>query len=124
MELALALARILGDEDYFIRLLRQVHSEPGTALAQALVSLKRKIAKLSAGNPKVMIAYEATTDALAREDLSGGALHLHQLLGSLPTEQFPPAAAAVLQDCAKEIGEQNVARMEYILLAIHTLRAA
>jgi hypothetical protein len=124
MELALALARIVGDEDYFIRLLRQVRNEPGTALAQALVSLKRKIAKLSAGNPKVMIAYEAATDALAREDLSGGALHLHQLLGSLPMEQFPPAAAAVLQDSAKEIEGQNVARIEYILLAIHTLRAA
>jgi hypothetical protein len=56
--------------------------------------------------------------------LSGGALHLHQLLGLLPTEQFPPAAAAVLQDSAKQIKEQNMARMEYVLLAIHALRAA
>jgi HEAT repeat protein len=124
MEMALALARIIGDEDYFIRLLRQVHSEPGTALAQALVSLKRKIARLSAGDANIMIEYETTTDALAREDLSGGALHLHQLLGSLPTEQFPPIAAAVLQDSAKQIKEQKMARMEYVLLAIHALRAA
>ena len=44
-ELALALARLLGDEKYFVHLLRQTRTETGTALSQAVTALKKKMEK-------------------------------------------------------------------------------
>ena len=43
LELALSIARIIGDEHYFIQLVRQTRSDMGTAVAQALNTFKRRL---------------------------------------------------------------------------------
>src|SRR5204862_1887476 len=43
LELALALARIVGNEAHFIQLWRALRQEAGTAAARAVVELKKKV---------------------------------------------------------------------------------
>jgi len=119
--LALAVARVVGAEDYFIRLLRQTRSEPGTPLAQAVGALKRKVIKLAGSHPEPAVALDAGADALARQDLVAGAAHIQRLITLLPLDQLPPNRASVLRECGARLAEFGPSRLEYLLLALHGL---
>ncbi len=126
-ELALAVARTVartvGDEHYFIQLLRQSRIETGTALAQALAGVRRKVRKLVGEKGQALAALDASSDLLARNDLAGGALRLRDLIEGLPLDRLSSSAAAVLRTCATQLARFDPARIEYLLLVLHTLHA-
>ena len=120
-ELALVLARLLGDEPHFIQLWRQMRHDPGTGLSQAVSALRRRLersplAEAASGLP-------ACADAFAREDLAEGAARLSTLLGELPLGQIDTVSGAVLGECAARLNEFRAERLEYVLLALHALHA-
>lgn len=121
MELALAVARTVGDEHYFIQLLRQARTETGTALAQAAASLRRKISKLAGEQGQAMVALDRASDRLARNDLVGGAENLRELIEHLPPERLTDGAKVVINACATQMAHLGAARLEYLLLVLHTL---
>ncbi|MFN8491346.1 MAG: MFS transporter [Caldilineaceae bacterium] len=123
MELALAVARTVGPEHYFIQLLRQTRTEPGTALAQQLGSLRRKILKLGKEQQSLSIVIDGCTDAFARNDLTGGAARLSQVIQQLQLDELKASAGAVLRECTARLDEGGAERLEYLLLALHTLQA-
>jgi MFS family permease len=121
-ELALALARLIGDEHRFIQLLRQTKVDAGTATSQAVTALKRRISQFEAGGSYLFTALDACADALAREELERGVGLLTEIIRSLPLEEWDPAAAEILADCADCLDERGAARMEYVILALHAMR--
>ncbi|MFN8444829.1 MAG: MFS transporter [Caldilineaceae bacterium] len=125
MELALAVARTVSrtvaDEHYFIQLLRQSRGETGTALAQALVTLRRKVGRLTKEDAQALAALDRCSDMLARNHLTNGATQLHKLLQQLPLERLPASAASVLRACAAQLETAGDERVEYLLLTLHTL---
>jgi HEAT repeat protein len=123
MELALAVARTVGSEHYFIQLLRQTRNEPGTALAQAIGTLRRKLSKMAADNQALPAAIDACADTFARNDLAVGAARLSQLIAQLPLDTLKTNAAAVLRECATRLEEGGAERVEYLLLTLQTLQA-
>ncbi|MEZ4734606.1 MAG: MFS transporter [Caldilineaceae bacterium] len=123
MELALAIARTLGDEHYFILLLRRTRTETGTALAQALVPLRRKVSKLTDGNQDALILFDAVSDRLAHNDLAESAQRLQALIQQLPLAQLPVVEAAVLRACATQLAQWGAQRLEYLLLVLQTLHS-
>ena len=127
LELALAVARTVartvGDEHYFIQLLRQTRGEKGTALAQALVALRRKVSQLTSDDTQALAALDSASDLLARNNLTAGVQQLEKLVYRLPLPQFPAPAASVLQACAIELNTSGAGRIEYLILVLHTLHA-
>jgi MFS family permease len=123
LELALAVARMIGQEDGFIRLTRAVRTEPGTAIAQSLTPLRRKVSKLTADNPQLLAHFDDCADALAREDLPSGVARLHDLLVALPLERMKQSSAAILRVCAAGLTHWGFDRIEYPLLTLLTLDA-
>ncbi|RIK44693.1 MAG: hypothetical protein DCC55_01640 [Chloroflexi bacterium] len=121
MELALAVARMAGQEDGFIYLTRAVREQPGTALAQALASHRRTLAKRAPQNPALLLALDASIDALAREDVASGAAEFQKLLTLLPLERMKQHIAIILRACAAGLAESGVERIEYMLLALQAL---
>jgi HEAT repeat protein/MFS family permease len=126
MELALALARIVGDEHGFIRLLRQARLELGTATAQAVAGLKKKLERhysaqtaLTAATATAAAAKAA--DSLAHEDLPAGIVHLLDLIQALPQPGDSESHHLILAEAARQLAEGGARRVEYLLLAIHTL---
>ncbi|MCC7361989.1 MAG: MFS transporter [Anaerolineales bacterium] len=126
-ELALGLARLLGDEQYFIALWRATHGETGTGLAQAVSALLRPLQRahvLPAAENDWRPQWTACADAFARGQLDEGAAQLRALLEQMPLDAFTLAGQAVLREVAARLAECGAVRLEYLLLALHALHEA
>jgi MFS family permease len=123
MELALALARVVGDEHYFIQLLRQVGVETGTATSQAITALKKRMGELQIGGDDLVAVMDDCAEALAREELERGVALMGRVIRLLPLEGLGETCAMVLQECAERLEEFGARRIEYVLLALHAMNA-
>jgi hypothetical protein len=141
MELALDVVRLMGDEHHFIQLWRRMHGEAGTALAQALLGLQKRLERVlpapgvtsaNGSAPNGAAAGEGQTgealthlteamDAFAHNDLDEGARHMAGLIGALPGAAFDTITLAVLRECAARLQTWGAERQEYLLLAVHGL---
>lgn len=123
MELALALARIVGDEQPFIQLLRQVRADTGTASSQALIALKKSLSERSGVNLDLVTMLDKCAEDLARGNLESGVALLGEMMRLLPLDELDESCRIILQDGAERLDEFGVKRIEYIVLALHTLNA-
>ncbi len=121
-ELALAVARLVGSEDSFIRLLRATREEPGTSLAQALTALQRQWSRSNRSEQDWQPLLQITIDTLAQNDLNRGIAAFQQFIHALPLDRWQSTTASVLRACAAHFAGPGETRFEYILLAIHTLQ--
>ena len=127
MELALALARWVGKDHLFIRLLRQMRMDPGTAAAQTLSDLKKRLGhgrRRETPDNEIAPMLDECMDAFAAEDLEQGAALLSRMLGALPKDAFDECPRRIIEDCADQLAEYGAARIESIVLALHTLNVA
>ena len=140
MELALALARIIGNEHRFVQLWRQMRAEPGTAASRVIASLKRRLRRWAGhrpGDPGALSAIDRCAEAFARGDLERGAGLMASFIPLL-LESGPSAgsragpstgsragpvgtSATILQECARRLDQFGAGRSEYVLLALHVL---
>jgi len=120
MELALSLARLLGEEHRFIQLWRQTRDEVGTAVSQAITALKKRVSRGGDG-ADLATAIDTCADAFARNDLARGVELLGRLLRRLPLEDFEETAAIVLRECASRLNQFQDDRLEYVLLTLHAI---
>lgn len=121
MELALALARILSQEHRFIQLWRSLRSTGGTAIAQAVTALEKKLRPSMPNRQAVRIALAACAEALARNDFSGGVVGLVDALQALVLAERADPAAAILHECSRQMAIHGDARRDYLLLALAAL---
>jgi HEAT repeat protein/sugar phosphate permease len=117
LELTLALARLLGDENWFVHSWRHLRDDPGTTLSQALMAFRRQL-PLDGLSPELADQLDAALEAFARQDLDSGAQALENLLASLPPEHYDPYAWVVLEECRQQINAHGPGRPEYLLLAL------
>lgn len=124
LELALSVARLLGDEPHLVHLWRQTRTEAGTALAQAVEAQKKKLARTRHGKQATQTVADlnAVADAFARDDLGRGASLLGAFVAEAPLEDCTPERQAVLRACAARLAEHQAQRFEYVLLALVALR--
>ena len=122
-ELALAAARIVGDEAHFIQLLRQARREPGTALAQAMISLRKRVEQMEGVDGELLDRFDACALALARNQLNEGVACLteitHALIPLTPVEY----QRGILVHCAEGMEIHGTERIEFPVLTLHTLAA-
>ena len=123
MELAFALARIVGNEHYFIQLWRRIHPEIGTVTSQSIISLKRMAEKLHMDKGNFTTLADDCAEALAKNDLVHGTVLLRKVINSLPLEKFGETFRIILSDCAEHLNELAATRVEYIVLSLHTINA-
>ncbi len=124
LELALALARLVGEEGHFIQLWRATRSEPGTAIAQAVTALRKKLTKGEKGkriNTSLLTALDQSIEAFARNEVETGTRHLGQAIQALPNEKLTADQTMILQACANQLTRAAPLRRDYLLLAVHTL---
>jgi HEAT repeat protein len=122
MEVALALARIVGDEHDFIQLLRQVRGEVGTAASQAVTALKKRMGEYRIdGEEDLLPAFDICAEALARDELAQGVALFCKVIRLSPREELNASCVAILDDCAKQMEELGAERLEYVILALYTM---
>ncbi|MCL4265668.1 MAG: MFS transporter [Anaerolineae bacterium] len=122
LELALALARLTGEEYTFIQLLRQSRHDRGTALAQAITGLEKKWRKGgdTAVSPTLTLLTQSAA-ACSIGNLDEGLTLLCRFLRSGLPDNLLPFQMLILQECARHLENAGASRPEYALLALHLL---
>jgi HEAT repeat protein len=123
LEIALALARILGNEHNFIQWWRSLRAASGTALAQAVTALKKKPICSTTHNGDLTDALDRCAAALEYNDFTAGIVLLAESLHQLPLPTRADAATLILHECAQRLTESGDDRREYLLLALVALDA-
>lgn len=123
MELALSIARLMGQEQHFIRLLRHLRQDPGTAMAQAVAALRKRLTREDALTPELEAAVRECDALFAREAFDEGAARLSRVIRLLPAGSYDELCTKILNDCAVNLDEFGAARLEFVLLALHALEA-
>jgi hypothetical protein len=121
-EIGLALARIAGDERYYLQHWRSLRSDLDTAAAQAVLALQKPARHLR--NDAFESLTEACAGCFARGDLSSGASRLKDLIDGVPTRDLDETLIYILGECAAGLAEYRGTRFEYILLSLHSLDIA
>jgi HEAT repeat protein/Na+/melibiose symporter-like transporter len=121
LELALALARIIGQERHYIQLWRNSGSDLGTSAAQALYALDTIMAKRQECADLRKNVHESA-QSFAHDDFGTAVVLLARALRELPTALYRPQAITILNSCATLLEDVGDSRIEYIILALHTLR--
>ena len=123
-ELALAVARIVGDEAHFIQLLRQARrepGEPGTALAQAMLALHKRLKQEWAVEEEFLAEFDACAMTLARHQLDEGIACLANITEALAQRVSNENLRLILHTCADRMTQHGADRIEFPVLALHTL---
>jgi MFS family permease len=130
-ELALVLARMVGQEGNYIRLWRAFRNDPRTAGAQALLILKPLVAKhplLRTPTRECGFALQSCLTACERSfaegDASGAVLSLIEVMRHLDHQDLGGIPGMLLQECMERLVEFSSMRQEYVVLALHVVHAA
>jgi hypothetical protein len=121
-EIGLALARIAGDERYYMQQWRSLHANPTTAVAQAVLALQ-KLAK-QIGCESLVILTGICAENFAQGDLPRGTNLLKDIIYQLLKADIEHTLACILHECASSLAEFGSTRLEFILLSLHTLTIA
>ena len=117
----MALVRILGEESGFIRLARQFPTAFGTAAAQMLDPLGKRIERNEPESGRLAGRIKACADAFAHEDLGPGIEILQEIIGMIPRDRIGETAGQVLDGCARGLARFGLDRPEYVFLTLQAL---
>jgi HEAT repeat protein len=124
LELALSLARIVGQEHVFVGLLRQMRIDQDTTIAQALGDFRRHIERVRILSREHVQELVASTDAFARGQREEGIDLMVRALRALPPGAITYAGAAILNDCLRHLETSGTAHLEYLVLTLHVLEVS
>jgi MFS family permease len=120
-ETAMAIARALGSEDYFIRLAREMRTDASTTASLAVMALSRRMRRVWRGQRQLITLASECTELFGAHDTGQAAHRLAQLLQAASAQQVPQIATLVLDQCRSALTEFADTRIEYIQLSLHTL---
>lgn len=118
-EIGLALARLAGDERFYMQHWRPLLANPNMAAAQALLNLQKQTKAL--GNARLTTLVENCAEHFAQNNSLKGVQILSELLGELSKTGVDPTLVDILSQCATGLDEFGDNRLEFILLSLHTL---
>jgi hypothetical protein len=88
------------------------------------LTLRKRLDKGGVESSALSGALEHCAKTLARHELAAGIDQLAELLQMLPSEQQAPHVVAIVQEAALRMRQHGVERLEYPILALHTLTVA
>jgi hypothetical protein len=113
----------VGNEQQFIRLLRQLRDDIGTSASQAVFSLGRKVTETRAENPDFDQLLIQCSEAFARGEIESGATLLSKIIRAIPHDNGHQGMWRVLLECATVLEKFEVSRVEYLVLVFDILDA-
>ncbi|MCX5634402.1 MAG: MFS transporter [Planctomycetota bacterium] len=123
-EMALALARIIGNEPLYISLWRQLKKDHDTATAMIILSLKSDLNNLNVNTVELKTLADNASAAFAHGNAEKGAFLLADFVRAVSVQAASQPVAIILSECAERLKEFGDRRDEYILLSLHAAKAA
>lgn len=118
LELALAIARMIGHEHHFIRLIREMRHDKGTALSQMVSVIQRRL-RLEDGDTHQLMT--TTAEAFAMNNHEEGIALLTRVIDKLPPDLHTPESRIIMKECAKQLEMCKTDHAEYLILALHAM---
>ncbi|MFH0964248.1 MAG: MFS transporter [Planctomycetota bacterium] len=122
-DLTLAIARITGNERYFIRLWRNSRSDPGTNISMALSTLERRLSGVFPQEVHLLARARVCAHGFAENDLDGASTVLADLATDLLEKATREPFRTILVECAMRLRELGPQRSDYVVLCLHTINA-
>jgi MFS family permease len=122
VELGLAIARIVGDERYFLQQWRAFRSDFDTAAAQAVLAMQKPARRVGFGALDSVL--EGCAKSFGARDVSGGVATLRQVLEEVAAVEDDETIKDTLQRCSQALAQGDDTRLELILLSLHVLDLA
>jgi hypothetical protein len=122
VELALAIARIVGDERYFLQQWRALQSDFDTATAQAVLAMQKSARR--AGFGELDSVLEDCAKSFGARDVSDGVATLRQVLEGVAIVEDDPTIKDAMQRCNQALAQAGDTRLDLILLSLHVLDVA
>jgi hypothetical protein len=121
-EIGLAIARIVGDEKYYLQHWRSLYSDFNISAAQALLAFQKPAERC--GTPELAEMAEASANSFAAGAIDSGVIILTTMMQWLPKNELDEPIGQASQRCIDGLREYGALRIEYILLSLHTLNTA
>jgi HEAT repeat protein len=121
-EIGLALARIAGDEEYYMQHWRSLRANPDTATAQAILALQKKASRLKL-DTLADLAGECA-EYFAQHDSRQGRRLLQKMIYELPPAGLDQALICISRECGQDLADVEDGHFEVLLLSLHTLDIA
>lgn len=121
-EVGLAIARIAGDERYYMQQWRSLRANPNTATGQSILALQKPAKRLEL--EKFIELTEKGADQFAQGNLDAGAKTLAALIDTLPTAGLEESLVHIMEKCNRKLIIHGGERMEFVLLTLHMLDTA
>lgn len=119
-ELAFALAHLIGEEEYFIKLWHRSQPNISVAVVRTLSFLIKRLGKLYSDETIKEISL-ACRQEFFREKIPEGSKLLSELLDKLPDELWDSGSNKITGEIIPGLVEFGGTRPEYIFLALHLL---
>jgi hypothetical protein len=100
-----------------------VRADMGTAASQAVTAFSRRAGKIASRHAELQRGLIECADAFARDDLERGIALLDHVVRLLPAQHYRETDMAILLECAQRFEEFGTDRVEYLVIALHTLLA-
>lgn len=122
-EISAALARMTGNDQYFVHLLREISVEPGSALSHEVSMLVVRFKKLGWFDKVFFETADRCVEALAQNDIISGAVLLSRIVTGYLSESevSDTVIISILNECTIHLDSEAAPRLEYIMLALHVL---
>ena len=122
-ELALALARIVGPEWYYMQLWRSTRNDFGTTMAQAILDLSGELYRRRRIDEKIVESMRRSASAFSRNSVKTGVTVWAECLEEiLKSSVFNPTAGKVIEHCVGQLSPFDSDRKVYLLLTLQVLR--
>lgn len=121
MELALSVVRIVGNEQQFIQLLRQMRDDTHTTISQTLFTLGRKISDQTDVDTTLVENIINCSDLFGRGETDDGLPLLIQILTDLPIDALSDETRLILNEVAHQLRIHGLSRLEYLILVMDIL---
>lgn len=122
VELGLAIARIAGDERYYLQRWRAFRSDFDTAAAQAVLAMQKPARR--AGFSELDPVLEAGAKSFGEHDLAGGVAILRQVLEAMAAVEEDGTLKETMGRCNQALAHGGHTRLDLILLSLHVLDVA
>ena len=120
-ELTLAVAAIVGRDDWFVKLARRVEHNAGDTLGGVLLSMRRRLIRSTEQNAELADLIDDCVRAFGDQDLDQGIERLRKITPLVPQEQLIPLAAKVLRHASDRMERFGSQRVEFAMLCMHIL---
>ena len=121
-EIGLAIARISGDEKFYLQHWRSLHADFNTSVAQALLAFQKTAERCDLGEVAELL--DAAANCFASGGVDSGVKTLATVLRWIPKKDLGEPLVEILQHCIDGLQENDDLRNDYILLSLHALDTA